>query len=81
MVVPEIKLSSVAMQMGFTDVMIDAVDPTLEDREEIFDRVGMPEVGTDIFLGAVIDGAVGRRTFRRSLDRPSSRRSLGNLPW
>lgn len=37
---------------------IATIDPTLEDREVIFDRVGVPEVGADVFLGAVVHGAV-----------------------
>jgi hypothetical protein len=57
-VVAEIKLGRVAMQMRLADVEIAAVDATLEDRKEVFDRVGMPERGAHIFLGAVVDGAV-----------------------
>jgi hypothetical protein len=43
--------------MGFGDVMVDAVDPALEDREIVLDRVGVPEIGADVFLGAVVDRA------------------------
>ncbi|MNC91463.1 hypothetical protein D3C83_77320 [compost metagenome] len=37
--IAEVELGKVAAQMGFGDVVIDAVDPALEDREEAFDRV------------------------------------------
>jgi hypothetical protein len=57
-IVTKIKLCRVAMQVGFADVEIAAIDAALEDRKEVFDRVGMPERGAHIFLGAVVDGAV-----------------------
>jgi hypothetical protein len=57
-VVPEVEFSGVPMKMRLADVEIAAVDAALEDREIIFDGVGMPEVGADIFLGAVVHGTV-----------------------
>ena len=58
MVVAEIELGGVAVQMGFGNVVIRSDDPALEDREVIFDRVGVPELRANVFLGAVVDGAV-----------------------
>src|SRR5437660_1274148 len=57
-IVPEIKLRGVPMQMGFADVEITPVDAAFEDAEKILDRVGMPEVGANIFLGRVVNGSV-----------------------
>src|SRR5258708_39956759 len=57
-VVSEIELGSVPMQVSLADVEITAVNPAFEDAEVIFDRVGVPEVGADVFLGAVVYGAV-----------------------
>lgn len=42
MVVAEVKFRRIAGQMGLADVVIDADDPALEDREEILDRVRVP---------------------------------------
>ena len=74
-VVAEIELGRVAMQMRLADVEIAAVDPALEDREEVFDRVGMPERSADIFLGAVVDGAVSAEL---AADRPIDRGIVGH---
>src|SRR5260221_476548 len=37
---------------------IPADDPALQDREVVFRRVGVPEVGANVFLGAMVDAAV-----------------------
>jgi hypothetical protein len=39
--VTEIKLGQIAMQMGFADVEVAAVNPALEDREEPLDGIGV----------------------------------------
>src|SRR4051812_45943535 len=57
-VVSEVELGSVAMQMHLADVEVATVNAALEDREEVLDGVRVPEVGADIFFGAVVDGAV-----------------------
>ena len=47
------------MQVGLPDVLINAINPTLEDAEIPLDSVGMvgPE---DVFLTAVVDHAAIR---------------------
>jgi hypothetical protein len=45
------------------NMVVDTDDPAFQDRKVIFDRVGMPEVGSDIFLGAVVHGAVACELF------------------
>jgi hypothetical protein len=57
-VVPEVELGGVPMQMGLGDVEVTAVDPALEDREVIFGGVGVPEIGANVFLRAVVDRAM-----------------------
>lgn len=39
--VAEIELSEVAMQVRLADVLVNAVHPAFQDREETFDGVGM----------------------------------------
>src|SRR3546814_17833576 len=58
-VATEIKLGTVAGQMGFAHVVICSDHAALEDREEVFDRVGVLEAARgDVLAGAVVDGAV-----------------------
>jgi hypothetical protein len=57
-VVPEVELGGVAVQMGLGDMEIAAVDPALEDREVIFGSIGVPEIGADVLLSAVVHCAV-----------------------
>ena len=57
-VLPEIELGSIAMQVRFAHVKVAAEHAALEDRKEVFDRVGMPELRPDIFLDRVVDGAM-----------------------
>jgi hypothetical protein len=58
MVIAEIELGGVTVQMGFGNVMVDADNSAFQDREIIFDGIGMPEMGADVFLGTVVDGAM-----------------------
>jgi hypothetical protein len=57
-VVPEIELGRVAMQMRFADVEIATIDAAFEDREEVLDRVGVPEGSPHVLLRGVVDRAV-----------------------
>ena len=56
-VVPEIKLGEIAMKMLFADVLINAIDTTLQDREEVFCGVGGC-VAAHVLISRVIDSAV-----------------------
>jgi hypothetical protein len=80
MIVDKIPFGRVPVQMSFRDVEEATIDGALKDREVVLDRVGVPEVGADVFLGAVIHGAVASECLRRSLDRPNSRPSSGSSP-
>ena len=61
-VVPKVELGGVPDQMRLGDVEIAAIDPTLKDREVILGGVGVPEIGADVFLGAVVHRAVPRES-------------------
>jgi hypothetical protein len=74
-VVAEIELGRVAMQVSFGDVEIATVDAALENREEVFNGVGMPEMGADILLRRMIDRAVAAEL---TADRPIDRRIVGH---
>jgi hypothetical protein len=43
------------MQMFFAHMMIDTSNSAFEDRKVILDRVCMLEMGTNIFLGGMVD--------------------------
>src|SRR5579863_3918488 len=74
-VVAEIELGRVAMQVRLADVEIAAVDPALEDAKKVFDRVGVPERGAHIFLGAVVHRAVATEI---AADRGINRSVIGH---
>ena len=57
-VVAEIELCCVAVQVRLANVEIATVDAALEDREEVLDRIGVPECSTDILLRRMVDRAV-----------------------
>ena len=57
-VVAEVELRGVAVKVRLGDVEIAAVDPALEDREVIFDRVCVPEVRADVLFRRVVHGAM-----------------------
>jgi hypothetical protein len=58
-VVAKVELCGVAGKVRFAHVVIGADHATLEDREEVFDRVAMLETaGGDVFLRAMVDLAV-----------------------
>ena len=79
MVVHEIPLRSVPMQVRLGNVEIAAIDGTLENRKVVLDRVGVPEVRADIFLRAVVDGAVPGEL---ATDRPIDRAFVGHqVSW
>ena len=56
-VVTEIKFRQIALQMGFADVVIDAIDATLENREVTFDRIAV-RVVADVFTIAMVNHLV-----------------------
>jgi hypothetical protein len=58
LVISKIEFLQIPMQMLRAHVMVHADDAALEDAEEAFDRVGVPEVGAYVLLGRVIDGAM-----------------------
>src|SRR5262249_3913439 len=60
MVIHEIAFGSVAVQVRLRNVEIAAKNRSLEDREIIFDRIGVPEISANIFLDRVIDPAMSR---------------------
>jgi hypothetical protein len=56
-VVPKVELAQISLQMGFGDVLIDAIDAPLEDAEISLNGIGM-NVATDVLAFGVVDGAV-----------------------
>jgi hypothetical protein len=74
-VVSEIELGGVTVQMSLGDVEITAVDSALQDREIIFGSVGVPEIGADVFLGAVVHRAVAGEL---PTDGPVNRAFIGH---
>ena len=55
--VAEIELRQIAMQVRLADVLIDAINAALQDREKALDRVGV-NIAAHILVVAVRDGAV-----------------------
>ena len=66
-VVAKVELRQVARQVGRADVVIDAIDPALEDREEVLGRVRV-NVATDVLVN-VIDRLMGGELSRQALVR------------
>jgi len=69
--IAEVELGKVARQVRFRDVVERADDAALEDREVVFDGVGVMDALADILAVNVIDGAMGgnslpRRTYMRA---------------
>lgn len=58
MVVNEVALAGIPVQMRFGDVKKAAIYGTLEQAEITLDRVDVPEIGADIFLGGMVHCAV-----------------------
>jgi hypothetical protein len=56
-VVPEIELAQIPLQMNFGDVLVNAVDASLEDAEIALNGVGM-DIATNVFAVGVVDGAM-----------------------
>jgi hypothetical protein len=59
MAVPEIKLDKVAIQVRFADVLVHAINATLQDREKALNGIGGDNASVfaaHIFVFAVIDG-------------------------
>ena len=57
-VVSEIELAEVTFQVFGRNPLVVAGDPALEDREIIFDGVGVPKSAAHVFFNAVVDGSV-----------------------
>jgi len=53
-VVAEIEFAKVSLQMLLAHVMVDTIDPALEDREVALDRIGVG-IATDVFADGVND--------------------------
>jgi hypothetical protein len=57
--VAEIKLGQIALQVRFAHMLVNAVNPTFQDREEAFHAIGGDEAvafAAGVFILAVIDG-------------------------
>ena len=66
-VVPELEFAQVAMQMNPTDVVVDAVNASLEKREEPFDRVAV-DLPASIFTLAMTGRMVAAIVFSADPD-------------
>jgi hypothetical protein len=55
--IPKIELAEITVKMFFVDVLIDAIDLTLQDREIAFCGISRG-VSPNVFLLRVVDGAV-----------------------
>ena len=53
MVVAEIELAKIAFQVLGTDMLVRAVQATLQDREVVFNGIGM-NVATDVFTDTLV---------------------------
>lgn len=79
-VVAKVELCRVAMQMRFGDMEIATEQAAFEDREEVFDRVGVPEHRAHVFLGAVINPAVaGESRTNAGIDWATVSHQIGGL--
>ena len=79
-VVTEIEFGGVPMQVRLGNMEVAAKHAALEDAEIVFDGVRVPEVGADIFLGAVVDRAVTRKTCADAgIDRATIGHQVGGL--
>lgn len=56
--IAEIEFRRVAMKMLIGDMVVDANDAALQDREVIFDCVRVPEMGADVFICGMVDATV-----------------------
>ena len=55
--VAEIEFGEVAVQMGFADVLVNAVDAALQDREITFGGVGVDVLPDILLCGSRCDGS------------------------
>jgi hypothetical protein len=74
-IVSEIELGSVAVQVRLTDVEVTAEHTALEDREEVLNRVGVPEGRTDIQFDGILDNLASKPRERAIKKTPRYRRS------
>ncbi len=54
-IVPEIEFAEIAFQVLLADVLVHPGNPALEDREVVFDGVGVPEPAAHIFVDRMVD--------------------------
>src|SRR4051812_21269108 len=62
LVVAEVELGKIPLQVLLADVVIDAADAPLEDREITFDHISV-SVTTDIFFDRMVDRRMAREAF------------------
>lgn len=62
MVVHKVALGSVAVQMRLAYMKMAAINRAFENAEVIFNRVGVPEIGTDVFLSTMINPTMASET-------------------
>jgi hypothetical protein len=65
-VVAEVEFADVALQMLGADVVINAEDASLQDREVRLDRVGVPEAAANVLFDRVVDRAVSAELLPRA---------------
>lgn len=61
-VVTEVKLAKVALQMFLGNAVIDSEDATFENSEVTLDGIRI-SITSNVFLGAVVDGAMAGELF------------------
>ena len=72
--VTEVELVQIPLQVRLRDVLVDAVNAALEDREIAFNGVGV-DVAANVFLTPMVDGADARQNSSRCRRRWDFRRS------
>lgn len=55
--VAEIKLAQVTVQVSLAEMLVNAINATLQDREKSFDGVRMNEAA-HVFVASVVDGSM-----------------------
>jgi hypothetical protein len=74
--VAEIELGEVTFQVCFADMLVDAIDAALQDREVALDGVGI-SLSPDIFFGGVVNRLIVREC---GADRRVDVRFIGHEP-
>ena len=72
--VAEVELRQIALQVRLLHVVERADDPALEDRKEVFSRIGAIEPVADVFTFVVVDAVVaGELSAGLHVERSASR--------